>query len=99
MPLPPSEEGLNIPAQFVNLGDLFGSEIKSTGGNPVGLARNRITDKAHRGTGLVHVLLAKQHPGVVEDNTAGRYRKRLKAGLDGVLLDATDKVLARTAWS
>lgn len=92
--VPPGKEGLHVPTQFVNLGYLFGSEITAISGNPAGFARNRIADKAQRGTVLLHSLLARQHLDVVEDDSAGSPRKGLKAGLDGVLRDAADTVLA-----
>jgi len=42
VPLPPTEEGLYIPAQLVGLGNLFGGKIKAIYGYPIGLAPDRV---------------------------------------------------------
>ncbi len=95
VPLPPTEEGLYIPAQLVDLGNLFGGKIKAIGGYPIGLALDRVADQTQRSLRLIHSFLAQEHLGIVEDNTAGSHRKGLKTGLEGVLLNAADEMLAR----
>ena len=52
VPLPPGKERFYVPTKLVDQGDLFGCEIKATGGNPVGFASDRIADQAQRGLRL-----------------------------------------------
>ncbi len=61
VPLPPGKERFYVPTQLVDQGDLFGGEIKAIGGNPVGLASDRVADQAQRGLRLIDSFPAKEN--------------------------------------
>lgn len=78
MPFPPGKEGFDLPTQLVDLGDLFDSEIKTVGANPIGFALDRVTDKAKWGLCLIHPFSTKKDLGVIKDDIASGYGIGLK---------------------
>jgi len=57
MAFPPSEEGFDGSAQFVDQRDLFGRQIKTVGGNPVGFVVSFVTNHTDFPFGLVRSLV------------------------------------------
>ncbi len=43
---PPSEKFLYVPAQLINLGDLFGSQVKTVCGHPILYPADLVADQA-----------------------------------------------------
>ena len=91
VPLPPGKEALYLPAQLVYLGDLFGSEVEATGGSPVGITLNRVTDQPQRDAGLIHPFTPQQNLGIRKNHAPRGHRVGFQTGCNGVLLDADNK--------
>ncbi len=79
MSFPPSEKGLDIPTQLINLGDLLRCQIPAVGGDPVLHPCRFIGHQPHRAYGLIPGSAAQQDFRVKKD----RNQQKLcgKAGL------------------
>jgi len=61
----------------------------------MGFFLKSVNDKLQRSTSLIHTFIAaEQNRGVVKNEAAGSHKIGLKAGLDWVLPDAVEKILA-----
>lgn len=92
MAFPPSEKLLYVPAEFINLGNLFGGQVKAVGGDPIYFAGHSIADKPQRLFRLINIGLAELDLGVVKYKAVGWNRVTFQTGFCGVGLDAADKM-------
>lgn len=72
VPFPPGEKFLDIPAQFINLGDLFGSQVKAVCGHPILYTADLVADQAKRLFCLVDAGLSQQDLGIEKDDAVWR---------------------------
>lgn len=93
MPFPPPEEGLYVPAQSVNLCNLFCSQVVPVGGYPVVFSVYVVADKSQFFLSLVDTLGAKKHNAVIKDDPSRCDGMLSYDRLVGVLLDPADKEL------
>jgi hypothetical protein len=88
---PPTEEGLYVPTQLINLSHFFSRQVVSVGGYPVILACNTISNKAQFFHRLALSFVAEKNYVDIEDNTAGSDGILTDGGFEGILFDAAYK--------
>ena len=91
MTFPPGKEFFNLPAKFINQGDVFCRKIKAIGGYPIFYVINNIADQTQRLSGLFCSRLTKQYLGIVKNNTIGINFVLFQTGFMGIAFYAANK--------
>lgn len=99
MAFPPSEKLLYVPAELIDLGNLFGGQVKAVGGNPINFVGHPIADKpqpclpaGRRLFRLIVTGLAELDLGIVKYNAVDWNRITFQAVFCGVGFDTADKM-------
>ena len=73
MTFPPPKKGFNFPAERINKSNLFGTEVGSVGGNPVGFASDAVTNQIN---GMPHLVILVTELDLCKEKDRAPFEKR-----------------------
>ena len=77
---PPTKEGFDIPAQFINGHNVFGGEVEPVGCQPVCYMVYPVADDTNCFFGLVDAFCAEENYRIIKDGTVRRNGKFVETG-------------------